>query len=358
MIPLGLSLWSWRWVGLSHDHMLSETFNLCPQESKMDSAGQHSFLLCSLLCFCIQVSCTGGTSSDPASGAVSQVRGNQPPVIKSARILNNPLSLASPAGVQIDAEDPEREAVSFQYLWYVNDVALANQTHPTLAPEHLRRGQMVSVEVIPADGTQKGKVFRTEAVTVGNTPPSVTSVTLAPLTAQPGERVEAQAEASDPDHDRTDLSYRWFRNAAMVKEGEAPFLDTTGFAARDQIVVEVTAYDPAVTGNMLRSAPVTLGNRLPKIVSVPPAPGAGDQYVYAVNAVDPDGDRMAFQLETAPPGMMINEQSGQIVWPILPSNQNGTFHVKVVAKDGQGGAAFQEFDLTFSVQAPAKPAGA
>lgn len=319
------------------------------------SVRSHLLVAC-LSILLLGVSCTGGGSTE-SSNTPSVKGNNRPPVIKAARILNSPLLLSRPVEVQIDAEDPEREPISFRYQWYVDDVALAGKTNPTLPAERLRRGQTVSVEIIPADGTQKGEAYRTKAVTVGNTPPHVNSVTLVPPTAQPGERVEAQVEAGDLDHDRTDLIYRWFRNATMVKEGEDPFLNTTGFAARDQIVVEVIVHDPATAGNSLRSAPLTLGNRLPKIVSVPPAPGAGDQYAYAVSAVDPDGDRMAFRLETAPPGMTINEQSGHIVWPI-PSNQYGTFHVKVVAQDGQGGAAFQEFDLTLSAPAPAGPAGA
>ena len=311
------------------------------------------FFIACLCCSLIGVSCSGGGSTESTHSPVSSGN-NRPPVIKSAKIMSDPILLTAPVAVQIDAEDPEREAVSFQYQWYVNDVALADQTHPTLAPEFLRRGQMVSVEIVPADGTQKGKAFRTETVPVGNTPPHITSVVLAPPTAQPGERLEAQAEASDFDHDRTDLVYRWFRNATVVKEGEDPFLDTTEFVARDQVVVEVIVHDPASTGNSVRSAPLTLGNRVPRIVSTPPTAVGGDQYVYAVSAIDPDGDRMSFQLEKAPSGMTINEQSGHIVWP-LPSHQYGTFHVKVVAQDGQGGAAYQEFDLTLSAPAPSKP---
>ncbi|ALA60818.1 putative Ig domain-containing protein [Nitrospira moscoviensis] len=291
-------------------------------------------------------SCTrdSTTTTSHVGGATSD---NRPPVVHSVTFLHNPIQLKGPVAVQVLADDPEREAVSLQYQWYVDDLPLAGQTNPLLPAELLRRGQMVSVEIVPVDSTQKGKPFRSSAIAVGNTPPQVTSVTLAPLTAQPGERVEALAEASDPDHDRTDLTYRWFRNTTTVKEGTESYLDTTGFVPRDQIAVEVTPYDPQESGGSLRSIPLILGNRVPKIVSVPPASTTGSQYEYRVNAVDPDGDRITYQLESAPPGMMINEQSGHLAWPI-PSNQTGTFHVKVLAKDEQGAAAFQEFDLTLA----------
>jgi hypothetical protein len=295
-------------------------------------------------------STTTGPSTDQSGS------GNRPPVVKSAKILNDPLTLTESVAVKIDAEDLEREAVSFRYQWYVNDVVMAGQTGSTLPADLLRRGHTVSVEITPTDGSRKGQPYRTAAVLVGNTPPRVIRVSLTPQIAQSGDRLEAQVDTSDLDHDLVTLSYRWLKNNAVVKEGEEPFLDTTGLAVRDEIVVEVTARDSISAGSSLRSDPVILGNSAPKIVSNPPAPGPSDHYEYAVKAVDLDGDRLTYQLTTAPPGMTISEESGRINWQ-FPSDQQGIVHVKVVAKDGQGGIAYQEFDLTFTAPVPAKPAG-
>ena len=312
-----------------------------------------------LLAACLSVSLAGVacTREGPAesSKASTVVGNNRPPVVTSARILNNPLSLDSPVTVAIESEDPDREAVSFRYQWYADGTALAGQTSPTLAPEHLRRGQMVSVEIVPADGAQTGKAYRTTAVVVGNTPPQISGVTVTPQPVVIGEQAEAQVEASDPDHDRIDLSYRWFKNDVLIKEGDEPFLMTTGFIPQDQIVVEVIARDSSAAVNSVRSASVTVGNRAPKIVSMPPVSDTENPYEYTVKAVDLDGDRMAFHLDAAPPGMMIDQQSGHILWS-LPADQSGTFHVRVIAEDGRGGVAYQEFDLSLSAQAPAKPA--
>jgi hypothetical protein len=179
---------------------------------------------------------------------------------------------------------------------------------------------------------------------------------MTPQTARPGDRLETQVEASDSDHDRVDLSFKWYRNDTLVKEGDEPFLDTTGFAAGDKIVVEVTAHDPAGSGGSLTSEPLVLGNSGPKIISTPPISASQDHFDYLVKAIDPDGDRLTYQLEVAPVGMTISEELGHITWQI-PTDQHGTFHVKVVAKDGQGGIASQEFDLTLTAAAPAKPLG-
>ena len=310
------------------------------------------------LCFCtflLNTSCTG--SSPGNSNGVVSVGGNKPPVIRSATILENPIQLDHPIEVQIDAQDPEREAVSFRYQWYADDMPLAQQIGATLPAELLKRGQMISVEVTPLDGSNTGQPYRTKGVVVGNTPPSVMAITLLPQTAQPGVRLEAQVDAGDLDRDMVDLVYKWYRNETVVKEGRESFLDTTGLAVRDSVTVEVIPRDAMAAGNPRKSDPVILGNSAPRIVSSPPIAASQDRYDYSVRAVDPDGDRLTYQLEVSPPGMTIGAESGHIVWHI-PQDQQGTFHVKVAARDGAGGLATQEFDVTLTLSAPAGPSGA
>ena len=146
-------------------------------------------------------------------------------------------------------------------------------------------------------------------------------------------KLEAVVEASDPDHDRIDLTYKWYRNEVVIKEGEESFFDTEGLVARDRITVEVTAHDPAATGNSLKSEPLVLGNSTPKIISSPPGSDSQGRFEYTVKTIDQDGDQVNYYLEVAPTGMSISETSGHITWQI-PPDQKGISHVKVVAKDG------------------------
>lgn len=318
-----------------------------------------SITRCSLLALgiCAVVFNSSCTASSPgAANGSTSVKANQPPTITSAKILNEPIQLNGPVGVQVDAQDPEREAISFLYQWYVDNTALAGQTHATLPADLLRRGQSVFVEITPTDGANNGQSHRTKVAVVGNTSPKVMAVSLTPQAARGGDKIEAAVEASDPDHDRVDLTYKWYRNETAIKEGEESFLDTTGFVVRDKIMVEVTAHDPAGTRNSLKSEPLVLGNSAPRIVSTPPISDAQGHFDYAVKAMDPDGDRVNYYLEAAPIGMSINETSGHILWQI-PSDQEGIFHIKVAAKDGYGGMATQEFDLTLTSTGPAKPSG-
>lgn len=324
---------------------------VCTFASALDRSLILAISVCSLA---FTVSCTGSSSGEAGGGA--SAKGNQPPVIISANILVDPISLSRPVEVQIEAQDPEREAVSFQYQWHVDNAPLAGQTKATLPAELLRRGQTVFVEIIPTDGTHKGQPYRTKGVAVGNTAPRVTAVLLTPQAARTGDKLEAQVESSDPDHDRVDLTYKWYRNDAIVKDGGESFLDTIGFSAHDRIAVEVTAQDPAGSGNSLKSELLELSNSAPKILSMPPTSVAEDQFDYQVKAIDPDGDRLTYHLETAPPGMTISTETGLIAWQIQP-DQQGTYHVRLAAKDGQGGMAFQEFDLTLTSAGHSKSPG-
>ncbi len=168
------------------------------------------FLALGVCALSINVSCTG-SSSGTGNGS-APAKGNQPPTITAAKILNDPIPLTGPVEVQVDALDPEREAVSFYYQWYVNNIPFTGQTNATLPAKLLRRGQSVFVEIIPSDGVNKGHPYRTKSVEVGNTSPKVVAVLLTPQTARTGDKLEAQVEASDPDHDGIDLTYKWFRN--------------------------------------------------------------------------------------------------------------------------------------------------
>lgn len=169
----------------------------------------------------LSASCTGSSSGTPTGSG--SAKGNQPPVISSAKILTDPISLDKPVEVQVDAQDPERETVSFQYQWYVDNAHLAKQTNSSLPAEVLRRGQMVFVEIIPTDGVNKGQSYRTKSAVVGNTSAKVTVISLSPQTARMGDRLEAQVEANDPDHDRVDLIYNGIVMTLSLKKEKKHF---------------------------------------------------------------------------------------------------------------------------------------
>lgn len=321
--------------------------------------GEKSFLLSTISSArwplaALVVATAGGCSSSPQDGSVvsGATMNNHAPTVRLATIVPNPLILAGPITAHVVADDPDGTEPTKRFQWIVNGVTVLGATGPELDPGHAKRGDQVALEVIASDGQAESAPYRTEPVTVVNTPPLVSRVTVEADAPEKGNRVLAKVEAVDPDQDEIQYSYRWWRNDKQVKEGEDSVLDTTGFGRKDVLVVEVIARDQDATAVPVRSAPSALGNSPPLIVSNPAALTNREQYEYVVQAKDVDGDTVTYGLETGPPGMIIDKTTGQVTWKVTPGVA-GTYRVKVMAEDGQGGTAWQEFELSIPSTAQA-----
>ncbi|MBU6433969.1 MAG: hypothetical protein KJS98_11710 [Nitrospirae bacterium] len=282
--------------------------------------------------------------------------GNHPPVIHAATLQPTPLVLTGPIVVHVEAQDIDRNPLSFRYRWIVNGQPVRNQDGEQLSPELLKRGDAVSVEILPYDGVVEGRPFTMEPVVVGNSPPVVAHLAIEPESVSPGVRVQARADISDVDRDLVHVSYRWWKNDSVVQEGDEAELDTAGFSRGDTLSVEAVPFDGVQKGKAVRSVPNRMGNIPPKIVSTPAKSIVNNRYEYQVEATDAESDAITFSLETAPSGMTIDEYKGFVSWQISP-DQIGVHKVRVLAKDSQGAITFQEFELNLTPVVPAKPAG-
>jgi hypothetical protein len=287
--------------------------------------------------------------SETASRAADTA--NHSPFIKAASILPSPLVLAGPISVRVEAQDLDQQTMVFRYRWLVNGRLVSGHTQSTLPAHLLKRGDQVSVEVIPFDGAVEGTPFRTLPVTVANTAPIISDVSIDFDHDMQGRRLLAKVDVADPDHDAVSLAYRWRKNDTVVKEGEDNTLDLANVTAKDVVEVEVTASDGSANGTTMLPGRFTMSNSSPTILSSPSVSAAGSTYEYQVQATDPDGDPLTYKLEESPPGMTIGEQSGRIHWSVTPEAK-GSYRIKVVAQDNKGGFASQDFEL--SISAPAK----
>ena len=278
----------------------------------------------------------------PGSG-VSQ-NGNPPPVIQQAAVFPTPLILSGPVAVQIEADNTGRNPLTFRYQWLINGYRVDGEIHPTLSPARLKLGDKVEVEIIAADGQTSGKPYRTEPAIVGNTPPEVVKVSIE-STGSDRSTMHALAEGVDVDQDAIHYAYRWWRNGTLVAGGDTATLNTGAFSRDDSITVEVIPRDAGGAGKSKLSEPVALGNNAPKITSHPPSKFDKGVFVYNVQAIDDDKDSLKYLLEAAPSGMTIDPVTGMISWQVA-SDVKGTHRVRILVQDGQGGSAFQDFDLS------------
>lgn len=96
-------------------------------------------------------------------------------------------------------------------------------------------------------------------------------------------------------------------------------------------------------------------NQGPMIESNPDNEGiVGQAYVYDVNATDPDGDALTYDLLVAPDGMTIDAETGLIQW--TPTNAAlGNHFILVQVSDGRGGIDQQQFTLSVANEPSNRP---
>ena len=299
-----------------------------------------SIVFVALLAGCDSESNQSGVA--PGSGVFQS--GNRPPVIRQAVVFPTPLILSGPIAVQIEADDAGRNPLTFSYQWFVNEHRVDGETHPMLSPALLKLGDKVEVEIVATDGQTSGKPYRTKPAIVGNTPPEVVKLSIEPTGSDRSE-MRALAEGVDADQDAIHYAYRWWRNGTLVAGGDTATLDTGAFSRGDSITVEVIPRDAGRAGKSKLSEPVALGNNAPKITSHPPSKFEKGVFVYSVQAIDDDKDSLKYLLEAAPSGMTIDSATGMISWQVAP-DVKGTQRVRISVQDGQGGSAFQDFDLS------------
>jgi len=267
----------------------------------------------------------------------------------SARVLADAVTRNDTVSSEFAVSDPDGDRVTVRYQWLANGSPVEGQTNATLALGSLKRGDRVSLEIVPMDARgMGGATYRTDAVVVGNTPPAVKRVTIEPAVAKPGDTLRAAIEGSDPDGDPIRYLIEWWVNGLSTgtpsKDQEQRTLATENLKRGDLVVVGVTPYDDASRGRFAVSEPLVLLNRPPVITSLPTAPTVR-AYVYAVTATDPDNDSLTFKLDRAPSDMTIERSTGRIAWQI-PVNLREPQQIRVSVDDGNEGQAFQEFTIS------------
>ena len=295
-------------------------------------------------------------SSQPDAPGAGTAGSNHPPVIRSVTLAPIPIVREGVVTAMVEAEDLDRDAVTFTFKWIVNEEVRPEEVSATFHPEGLSRGERVAVEVIPHDGKVSGAPVRSGPVVVGNTPPAIRALTIQPSSAKVGDQLVATVDGHDMDGDEVRYTYRWSHNNRLVVEGEQGTLDTTGFSRGDAIAVSATPHDRDSHGKDRLSELLTLANSPPRFTSSGQGVLAQGQFGYVASAVDPENDPLTFALESAPPGMTIDEKTGRIQWE-APAASAGAYRVKVLVKDDHQGWTSQEFNVTLGNAVTAKREG-
>ncbi len=270
------------------------------------------------------------------------LRVNQAPRVVSAEFFPSKLKQGDAVVATAQSQDQERDAITYQYEWFVNKKLVH---HERELPAHLlKRGDTVSVQIIPNDGYNDGPPFKTAASIVKNSPPKIVSIQLLPQPFRPGEAINAIVTGFDTEGDHIAYEYEWRKNGEPIFSKYGDKVTFEDLKKGDKITVLVTPHDGREAGKPFESLNLKSSNRRPSITSNPPHQFKNGIYFYPVKASDPDGDLLQYSIQDPQAGMVVDQKTGLFQWKI-PDEISGVHHVTLVVRDAEGEGAAQKVRL-------------
>ena len=248
--------------------------------------------------------------------------------------------------------DPDGDVLEYQVVTDNAAVAEVSAGELVLTVSALAKGS--ATMTVTATDTEGAAATQTFAVTVPNRAPVVTEALPARTEIEVGEAatVDMSSFFSDPDGD--DLAYAVVTGdvALAVAEVSGSVIMVTA-VAKGSVIVKVTATDPE-GGATAQSFDVAVPNRAPV------AKGAVEAQTTEVGEAatvdmspffsDPDGDALAYTVETSDAALATAEVSGSVV--SVTAIARGSASVKVTATDTEGASATQDFEVTVPNRVP------
>ncbi len=250
----------------------------------------------------VSVTATDGLATS-APAVASTLIANTPPVAAVSLTPGSP-TRSSTLTCSAASTDADADTVTYGFSWTVAGAAVAASTTAsdtsTLASA-FAAGDVVTCVVLADDG-EGGTDSASASVTIGNTAPVVSSVTLSPGAVYTNDTLTATPVSSDADGDSLTLTYDWYVDGALAQSGATATLSgVTRFSRGQAVYVTVTADDGTTTASA-NSSSVTVSNTAPTapVVAITPVDAAdGDDLTCSVTTAsyDADGDALTYSFD-------------------------------------------------------------
>jgi hypothetical protein len=241
--------------------------------------------------------------------------------------------------VLVASTDPEGSAsLTMTYQWLVDGVPVGVSSDEVDASE-TARGEDWTCRVTGNDGTQDGPAG-SDTVTIANTVPHITSVTILPTTAYEATTLTCLAGGwSDADGDAPGYVYAWMVNSGVLPGATAETLDGADFDRGDSVQCQATPTDGVDAGVQLTSGAVTIQNSAPSdptlLLSPSPVAAITDPLVcQASGSVDDDGDAVTYSLQWLVDGVHEPAWDGVAVIPWTQTELGEEWTCEAWATDG------------------------
>ena len=240
------------------------------------------------------VTCTvtpsdGTDSGDPVTSAEVIIE-NTPPVLADVSITGDAIEGGTLTCEPGTASDADGDSISYDWAWSVNgsDLGLNSQT---LSSDDFDRDDVVTCSATPVDWSGSGDSVTSSEVTIANSVPVVSDVTIDPQPATTSDTLTCAWTFDDADGDSDNSSVAWASGSSTL--GTSATLSGSLLADGDTVTCTVTPSDGTDTGTA-GSASAKVGNAAPSISSVSISPATayvGDTLTCAYSGYsDLEGD--------------------------------------------------------------------
>ncbi|MEO0263368.1 MAG: hypothetical protein ABIM62_06560 [candidate division WOR-3 bacterium] len=270
---------------------------------------------------------------------------NHPPEIISAKIEPEDIMKNMRAGVFIKANDKDKDDITYKIEWFLNDEKVFEGKEISL--EKFKKGDLLYAIITPYDGKEYGKPYKTAPALIKNSQPKIIEAKFSPDTIfTTTEKIEIVAKAEDPDNDELSYIVEWYINGKMQEEKRTVF-NPPKLKENDLLEAIVYAYDGEEKSKSFSRISYLVQNSPPFIdvpqeeLKIPSYP----EFTYKINAYDPDGDKLKFEIISSNIKEIQIDENGIIKGKIEENVKKINIKIKVIDTKGN----YKEKEIIFSL---------
>jgi len=197
--------------------------------------------------------------------------------------------------IYVDPDDDPESGTNI--LWYKDGVLQDTlNDSATVLNIYTAKGQVWHCKVRPSDGTDFGGwVSSTSNITINNTAPATTDLTITPVAPKTGHDLLASYTYADPDSDPENGSHiQWYKNGIeqSVYENQTA-IPAAATSKGEDWYFTTQASDGTDYGDLMTSPVITIRNTAPSVsnlIITPSNPMTGDDLTAAYSYSDMDAD--------------------------------------------------------------------
>ncbi|SHG54434.1 Putative Ig domain-containing protein [Fodinibius roseus] len=285
----------------------------------------------------VTISVSDGNDSDSQSFTITVDNSNRPPSIDSKAPTS--VNEGDNYSYEISASDPDGDDLTYNLNESPSWASISGNTISG-SPGFSDSGDHDFLVEVSDGNASDSQSF---TVTVGGTDRGPSIKSSPPTSAVEGKEYSYVIEASDPDGD--EVSYTLVEGTSWLTLDGNHLHGTPGKSAQGDHSIKVRATAGGKNDTQSYTLTVDNTNQPPSIGSSPVKSGKeAKTYEYVVNASDPDGDNLAYSLDTGPDFVSFtdNRLTGKPGY-----NQAGEYEIALSVSDGNASDS-QSFTLTIS----------